>query len=71
MITYQDFGRGSAGGSVNGAASWRSQGIGVSLMGCVRGKSVVGAAGIGGVWNDGGAPTFWPFSPACGDVGFG
>eukprot|EP00965_Chrysotila_dentata_P123665 4088119-Pleurochrysis_carterae.AAC.1 len=46
MITYQDFGRGSAGGFVNGAAAWRLWGIGVSSPGRVRGKSVVGAAGI-------------------------
>eukprot|EP00965_Chrysotila_dentata_P144025 4757490-Pleurochrysis_carterae.AAC.1 len=51
MITYQDFGRGSAGGSVNGAAAWRSYGISVSSPGIVRVRNDGGALpGVGAVW---------------------
>eukprot|EP00965_Chrysotila_dentata_P105841 3496007-Pleurochrysis_carterae.AAC.3 len=59
MITYEDLDRGIERSSAIGVAASRLAGIGASSPECAREKSVVGAMGMVGVWNNGVASPAW------------
>eukprot|EP00965_Chrysotila_dentata_P055127 1829416-Pleurochrysis_carterae.AAC.1 len=69
MITYQDFGAEFCGIIAIGNVVSGFGGTETSVGERACWKSVVGAFGMVGIWNDGGSSPFWAAAFACGEVG--